>query len=155
MTHGNVRHHFEGSSLLQVALIEYAAVKLSVRLRDSRAQFKTGQLTPEDLVKTIFDAFRESGCGRLVGWCSASGEDALLFPIIAVIEDHLMQFRVMAPSTLSVMSNEVGSLALNLISFALTASLLGNQLEKAIHAPEGCLQMLAVEALSKAGTPDH
>jgi AcrR family transcriptional regulator len=69
MTHGNVRHHFGSSSFLQAALIEYATVNLSVRLGDSVAGFEAGDLTLTALVTAIFDAFRDSGCGRLVGWC--------------------------------------------------------------------------------------
>lgn len=46
-------------------------------------------------------------------------------------------------------------MALSIISFALTASLLDDHLEKALHMPEGRLQALAVDALSRGGPTDH
>jgi AcrR family transcriptional regulator len=155
MTHGNIGHHFGSSSLLQEALIGYAAVNLSMRLRDSTTRFQAGYLTQQDLVTAIFDAIRESGCGRLVAWCSASGEGALLTPLLAALEEHLGQLRAMKPPALLAKSNEVGLMALSIVSFALTASLLDNHLEKALHMPEGCLQALAVDALSRGEPIDH
>jgi AcrR family transcriptional regulator len=155
MTHGNIGHHFGSSSLLQEALIGYAAVKLSTRLHDSTTKFEAGNLTQQDLISMIFDAFRESGCGRLVAWCSASGDGAQLKPLLAALGEHLGQLQATKPPALLAKSNDVGAIALSILSFALTASLLDAHLEKALHMPEGSLQALAVDALSRGGPTNH
>ena len=149
MTHGNVRYHFGSSSLFQAALIKHAAADLSMRLSASTDRFKAGYLSRPDLVKEIFAAFRESGCGRLVGWWSASGEKLMLSPILFALEEHICELEAMNPTAVLTVSPGLGPRALEIISLALTSSLLGNQLEQAIQAPEGSLQTLANEALSR------
>ncbi|MGU3541099.1 TetR/AcrR family transcriptional regulator [Methylobacterium sp. A54F] len=147
MTHGNVTHHFGTSAALHEALIGRLAAELSAQSLEAVLRLRRGEIAAPDVVDAVFSAFVTTGCGRLIGWLSASGGGAALEPIFAALRASVQTFRAGEPGSASSGEFGAGPIALELFSHALTASLVGENLEAATGMPDGSLRRLAAARL--------
>jgi AcrR family transcriptional regulator len=147
MTHGNVRHHFGGSAGLQAQLVSRLAGELAVQAQEAVLRLRRGEVEAENVVDLVFSAFVETGCGRLIGWLSATGNQQALEPVFEVIRRAVEAMRAGEPEGVERLEAGAGPITLALISLALTASLVGEQLEAATGLPAGSLRRLATRQL--------
>ncbi|MCQ8279099.1 TetR/AcrR family transcriptional regulator [Acetobacteraceae bacterium KSS8] len=147
MRHGNLNHHFGSVATLHSALFSRMAQRLSTRASEAVARLRRGESSAEDVVDLVFSTFVETGCGRLIGWLAAAGEQDALEPIFASLRGSVEAYRAGEPAGLPNAERGAGPIALELICHALTASLVGERLEAATHMPPGSLRRLAIAQL--------
>ncbi len=149
MTHGNVTHHFGTSSALHTALVVKLAEQLTERAEASVVQLRKGEMSAEQIVDIVFDAFRVSGLGKLFGWIAASGDTRELTPIMSVIRSSVRALRAGEQTMTDRHAFGAGPIVLSLISYALTAALIGEPLERATDMPKSSLKRLAADELRR------
>ena len=71
MAHGSITHHFGTASNLQAAVADALVEALLAEVRTGASALKNGAIDERDLVDLVFDAFHDSGVGRLIAWLSA------------------------------------------------------------------------------------
>ena len=148
MTHGNVTHHFGSVTALHAALISRMADELSAQANEAVMRLRRSEIDPRDVVDLVFSAFMDTGCGRLIGWLSATGEQDALSPVFDALRRSVQIYREGEPSESVSAERGAGPIALELLSHALTASLIGERLESATGMPAGSLSSLAAAQLS-------
>lgn len=149
MTHGNITHHFGSVTALHAALISRMAEELSAQANEAVMRLRLGEIGAPDVVDLVFAAFVDTGCGRLIGWLSATGEQDALSPVFDALSRSVQTYREGEPSAAVSAERGAGPIALELLSHALTASLIGERLESATGMPAGSLRRLAVAQLSR------
>jgi AcrR family transcriptional regulator len=149
MTHGNITHHFGSVTALHAALISRMAEELSTQANEAVMRLRLGEIDAPDVVDLVFAAFVDTGCGRLIGWLSATGEQEALSPVFDALSRSVQTYREGEPSGAVSAERGAGPIALELLSHALTASLIGERLESATAMPAGSLRSLAVAQLSR------
>ncbi|WP_181180920.1 TetR family transcriptional regulator [Paracoccus sp. FO-3] len=147
MTHGNVTHHFGTSSALHTELVARMAQDLASRADDAVTKLRRGDMAAEDVVDLVFAAFVDTGCGRLVGWLSATGDKQALSPIFEVLNASVRMFRTGEPLIAEPEKIGAGPIALEILSHALTESLIGSSLESATDMSAGSLRRIAAERI--------
>ena len=148
MTHGNLNHHFGSVAALHGALISRLAHELSTQANEAVMRLRRGEIGATDVVDLVFSALAETGCGRLIGWLSATGEQEALSPVFEALHRSVRTYREGEPNAAASTERGAGPIALELLSHALTASLIGERLESATDMPMGSLRRLAVAQLS-------
>lgn len=147
VTHGNVSHHFGTSSALHAELVAKLARQLAERVEESVLRLRKDEATAEQIVDMLFDAFKASGLGKLFGWIAASGATEELKPIMNVVRDSVRTLRAGEPAGVDAHAFGAGPIVLSLVSYALTASLIGEPLEQATGMPQASLKRLAADEL--------
>jgi len=149
MTHGNVTHHFGTSSALHAALVAKLAEELTERGEGAVVQLRKGEVSAEQIVDMVFEAFETSGLGKLFGWIAASGDTQELAPFMNVIRNSVRALRAGEPATTDKHAYGAGPIVLSLVSYALTAALVGEPLERATAMPKSSLKRLAADELRR------
>jgi AcrR family transcriptional regulator len=147
MSHGNVTHHFGTSPLLQAALVDHVALQMTEQLLGLRTDLQTGRLTRAGLVAAVFNAMSTTCFAYLVGSSSFYGEPERLRPIYGALEACIRHLYPAAQTDHPTPQEIVTPTALNLFSFALTASLIGGRAEGAMNTNEIVLRDLAARVL--------
>lgn len=147
MAHGNVTHHFGTSSALQAALVERIADQLATRGQAAVERLRSGELSEEAVVDTVFDAFTRGG-GRLIGWLAANDQQAALEPFMALIRRSIDGLSAEGPRP-AAPELSTSAAVLSVVSFALAASLVGARMEEAAGSPPGEMRRLAAGHLRR------
>lgn len=67
MAHGNITYHFGSAAKLQAVLADGLIADLLAVVGTATHRLRSGVIDEADLVDLLFDAFEQSGVGRLVG----------------------------------------------------------------------------------------
>ncbi|MGD0640518.1 MAG: helix-turn-helix domain-containing protein [Roseiarcus sp.] len=147
MTHGNITHHFGTRAALHCALIAAMAESVGLEARSLVARMRKGEVGADAVVDLVFDGLARGGYGRLIAWLSATGQADQLAPIMESLEKSVADFRAGEPTAVDKDNAGAGPIALNLVSHALSASLVGESLERATAMRGGSLRRLAARQL--------
>lgn len=147
MAHGNITHHFGTSSALHAALIGDLAYALGPDVTEAVAKMRRLEVEAEAVVEIVFSVFRDSGCGQLIGWLAGTNDQDALAPIFKVIADTVELLRSEEPATADPEKSGAGPMALEVISLALAASLVGRQIEMSSGMAEGSLRRVAADRI--------
>lgn len=148
-THGNLTHHFGSVGGLHAALIRRVADALARRATEAAPALRRGDIPAEDIVDMVFAAIGQGGIGRLIGWLAANGRTGSLAPIHTAIGQAVHILRADEPPGSDAETEGAGPIVLGLMAHALTASLVGVELEAAVGMREGGLRRLASDQLRR------
>lgn len=146
VAHGNVTHHFGSASRLQADLAEVMIRDLINGVEQALISLRAGKTGLRQVVDFVFDAFESGGAGRLVAWLASSGHRELLIPLcrdLAVLTGAIEGRSHNRDSR----PGEVGIVIAAVITPALGAALIGNELSDALSLGHGVHRELATAQL--------
>lgn len=147
MAHGNLTHHFGSSAGLQAALIVRMSERLAAEVATATLLLRGGELTARQVVDLVFDAMARDDHGRLVAWVCSSGQVDKLGPVFDVIAGAIHTLKATEPPGGQAESEGAGVITAVLLSAALSASLIGEPLQRAAGLPGDALRDLAARQL--------
>lgn len=147
MAHGNLTHHFGTSAGLQAALIVRMSERLAAEVATATLLLRGGELSAREVVDLVFDAMARNDHGRLVAWVSSSGQVDKLAPVFDVIAGTIHTLKATEPPGGRSEVQGAGVITAVLLSAALSASLIGDPLQRAAGLPDDALRELAARQL--------
>ena len=134
MTHGSITHHFGTAANLQAAVADELIGDLLANVRCGTSALKAGTIGEGDLVDLVFDAFEQTGIGRLIGWLSAS-QSRLLQPMFERFARLSAEIASDREDGAAFSKAELPMVIENVVTSALSSSLIGPEFLRALDLP--------------------
>jgi TetR/AcrR family transcriptional regulator, repressor for neighboring sulfatase len=154
MAHGNITHHFGSVGALHALLVEQMGQEFAAAVQSAVAQLRDENADPVDVVDAIFDAFNDTGAGRLISWLASTNNMAALEPWFATVAAAVKELSKGVPKPGEHRQTSVRQTALVLLSTALGNALIGDRLHAAVGLPKGTLNELSAKDLVRRAYPD-
>jgi AcrR family transcriptional regulator len=147
MAHGNITHHFGSVGAVHAALVDQMAQEFAVAVHGAVAQLRDENADPTDVVDAVFDAFNDTGAGRLISWLASTNNMEALEPWFATVAQAVKELSKGVPKPGEQRRRSVKQNALVLLSTALGNALIGDRLHAAVGLPKGTLTELSAKDL--------
>lgn len=135
MAHGNITHHFGTAANLQAAVADEVIAELLEGVRSGVRALRAGSIDEARLVDLIFDTFDQTGVGRLIGWLVAT-DRSLLGPLIARFGRLPRELADVPTRGSAIAEDDLPAIIESIVTSALGASLIGADLDNALHLPK-------------------
>jgi AcrR family transcriptional regulator len=153
MAHGNITHHFGSVGALHASLVDQMGQEFATAIHSAVGQLRNENADPVDVVDAVFDAFNDTGAGRLISWLASTNNMAALEPWFTTVAKAIRELAKGAPKPGEDRQNSVKQTALVLLSTALGNALIGDRLHAAIGLPKGTLNELSAKDLVRRAYP--
>lgn len=153
MAHGNITHHFGSVGALHASLVDQMGQEFSMAVQSAVAQLRDENADPVDVVDAVFDAYSDTGAGRLISWLASTNNMAALEPWFVTVTKAVRELAKGAPKPGEERQSSVRQTALVLLSTALGNALIGDRLHEAVGLPKGTLNELSANDLMRRAYP--
>lgn len=153
MAHGNITHHFGSVGAVHAALVAQMAQEFATAVHGAVTQLRDENADPVDVVDAIFDAFNDTGAGRLISWLASTNNMDALEPWFATVSRAVKELSKGVPKPGEQRQASVRQTALVLLSTALGNALIGDRLHAAVGLPKGTLTELSAKDLMRRAYP--
>jgi TetR/AcrR family transcriptional regulator, repressor for neighboring sulfatase len=153
MAHGNITHHFGSVGALHASLADQMGQEFATAVQSAVAQLRNENADPVDVVDAVFDAFNDTGAGRLISWLASTNNMAALEPWFEKVAKAVRELAKGAPKPGEQRQSSVKQTALVLLSTALGNALIGDRLHAAVGLPKGTLNELSAKDLVRRAYP--
>lgn len=135
MTHGSITHNFGTAANLQAAVADSLVEELLFEVCTGTSLLRTGAIDEEALVDRVFEVFERTGVGRLIGWLAGHSSPLLapLFERFARLPAELSKHET---DHAAFAETDLPAIIEGIVMPALSASLIGADLLKALNLPE-------------------
>lgn len=154
MAHGNITHHFGSVGAVHAALVDQMAQEFATAVHSAVTQLRDENADPVDVVDAVFDAFNDTGAGRLISWLASTNNMDALEPWFATVTRAVKELSKGVPKPGEQRQTSVRQTALVLLSTALGNALIGDRLHAAVGLPKGTLTELSAKDLMRRAYPD-
>lgn len=154
MAHGNITHHFGSVGAVHAALVDQMAQEFATAVHSAVTQMRDENADPVDVVDAVFDAFNDTGAGRLISWLALTHNMEALEPWFATVTRAVKELSKGVPKPGEQRQASVRQTALVLLSTALGNALIGDRLHAAVGLPKGSLNELSAKDLVRRAYPD-
>jgi AcrR family transcriptional regulator len=153
MAHGNITHHFGSVGALHASLVDQMAQEFATAIHGAVTQMRDENADPVDVVDAVFDAFNDTGAGRLISWLASTNNMEALEPWFATVTRAVKELSKGVPKPGEQRQASVRQTALVLLSTALGNALIGDRLHAAVGLPKGSLTELSAKDLVRRAYP--
>jgi AcrR family transcriptional regulator len=153
MAHGNITHHFGSVGALHASLVDQMGHEFATAVHSAVTQLRDENADPVDVVDAVFDAFNDTGAGRLISWLASTNNMEALEPWFATVAKAVRELAKGAPKPGEQRQSSVKQTALVLLSTALGNALIGDRLHAAVGLPKGTLNELSAKDLVRRAYP--
>lgn len=154
MAHGNITHHFGSVGAVHAALVDQMAQEFTIAVHGAVTQLRDENADPVDVVDAVFDAFNDTGAGRLISWLALTNNMDALEPWFATVTRAVKELSKGVPKPGEQRQTSVRQTALVLLATALGNALIGDRLHAAVGLPKGTLNELSAKDLVRRAYPD-
>jgi AcrR family transcriptional regulator len=154
MAHGNITHHFGSVGAVHSALVDQMGQEFATAVHNAVTQLRDENADPVDVVDAVFDAFNDTGAGRLISWLASTNNMNALEPWFATVTRAVKELSKGVPKPGEQRQASVRQTALVLLSTALGNALIGDRLHAAVGLPKGTLNELCAKDLVRRAYPD-
>lgn len=147
MAHGSITHHFGTAANLQAAVADDVIGQLLEDVRRGVRALRAGDIDEAGLVDLVFDTFAQTGVGRLIGWLAATDRQ-MLEPLFSRFSRLPSELAGDTTGGSTVADHELPALVEGIVSGALSASLIGDELDHALGLPRSFAKRRAARQLT-------
>lgn len=131
VAHGNITHHFGSAGSLQAALADDLLAEVIAAVELVIEGLRAGRATERNVVDSVFDAFDQTGAGRLIAWLAAQRS-----PNLDSLYDRVRKLTVVVKrddtATVGYSHQETKEIVCDILLSALGASLMQDGLVAAL-----------------------
>jgi TetR/AcrR family transcriptional regulator, repressor for neighboring sulfatase len=153
MAHGNITHHFGSVGALHSSLVAQMGQEFATAVHGAVTQMRDENADPVDVVDAVFDAFNDTGAGRLISWLASTNNMEALEPWFATVTRAVKELSKGVPKPGEQRQSSVRQTALVLLATALGNALIGERLHAAVGLPKGSLTELSAKDLVRRAYP--
>jgi AcrR family transcriptional regulator len=154
MAHGNITHHFGSVGAVHAALVDHMGQEFATAVHSAVTQLRDENADPVDVVDAVFDAFSDTGAGRLISWLASTNNMDALEPWFATVSRAVKELSKGVPKPGEQRQTSTRQTALVLLAAALGNALIGDRLHAAVGLPKGTLNELCAKDLVRRAYPD-
>lgn len=154
MAHGNITHHFGSVAAVHAALVAQMGQEFATAVHGAVTQLRDENADPVDVVDAVFDAFSDTGAGRLISWLASTNNMDALEPWFATVSRAVKELSKGVPKPGEQRHTSTRQTALVLLAAALGNALIGDRLHAAVGLSKGTLNELCAKDLVRRAYPD-